>query len=302
MFRMTNPAAHLPEEDDPDARTPTWARRHLGMLVDLGDMGMVLARNLVRRVTAETEAAEAQAETGEAVASPGRGPVIDPALSFTRISRAVRLTIALEARMRREIEAGVFGPANDDGPAQQDFMTPDGQVDYEAISRQIAAHVDLGPIQRSQDYEIRRAVEETIEAASDDPDEVERLREELKERLEEDEGFEQRVRWPIGEAIALICQDLGIDPDWDRLKTRDWAIKEAAENQRGSPYSTAVLRPRLPREGPRSATERYREARGLPRLEGPPPLRAARKTPLPEGEGTNPRAEHGRVKDYGPSG
>ena len=62
-FRVTPPLApNLPEEDDEDA--PAWARRHLGMLVDLGDMGMVLARDLVRRVSAETQALEAAAEAG----------------------------------------------------------------------------------------------------------------------------------------------------------------------------------------------------------------------------------------------
>jgi len=280
MFRMTNPAPNLPEEDDDDA--PAWARRHLGMLVDLGDMGMVLARNLVRRVTAETEAAEAQEEA----APPQRGPAIDPALSFTRISRAVRLTIALEARMRREIEAGVFGPANDDGlkygaPGDDDDDPPaSGPLDYEAIKQRHAALFDHGAFKRRNDYDIRRAVDETIEASSDDPDEVERLRGELKERLEEDEVFEERVGWPIGEAIALICQDLGLDhPDWDRLKTRAWAIKEAAENRPGSPYSTAVLPPRWVREAPRTATEKYREARGLPRPDGTPPLWPARGPP-----------------------
>jgi len=108
---------------------------------------------------------------------------------------------------------------------------------------------------------------------------VERLKGELKERLEEDEVFEERARWPIGEAIALICQDLGLDPDWRRWETRGWAMKEAAENRRGSPYSTIILPPRLTNESPRTATERYREARGLPRLDGPAPLTAARGPP-----------------------
>ena len=276
---MSDPAPNLPEEDDDDA--PAWARRHLGMLVEIGDMGMVLARHLVRRVTAETEAAEAAAEAGEA--APQSGPVIDPALSFTRISRAVRLTIALEARMRREIEAGVFGPANDDrlgGDApKHEAPAASGPIDYEGVRQRFAAQFDHDKFKRYNDYDIRRAVDETIEAATDDPDEVERLRGELKERLEEDEVFEERARWPIGEAIALICQDLGLDPDWDRLKIRPWAIKETEENRRGSPYSTVVLPPRLPRELPRTATEQYREARGLPRPDGTPPLWAARGPP-----------------------
>jgi len=145
---MTDPAPNLPEEDDDDA--PAWARRHLGMLVEIGDMGMELARNLARRVAAETRAAEAQADaaaqdgSGEAPGAPaGRGMAIDPALSFTRISRALRLTISLEARMRREIEAGVFGVANDDTARGGDDAAR-GPIDYDAIRRQIA-----GPAARS---------------------------------------------------------------------------------------------------------------------------------------------------------
>jgi len=286
---MNNPAPNPPEEDSDDVRTPAWARRHVGMLVDIGDMGMVLARDLVRRVTAETEAAEAQAEavgSGEAQAAPpaGRGVAVDPALSFTRISRAVRLTIALEARMRREIEAGVFGPANDDARANDvdddatasDVSKP---IDYEEIKRRMAGLIDHGAIKRARDYDIRRAVDETIEAASDDPDEVERLREALKERLEEDEVFEERFQWPIGVTIALICQDLGLTPDWDHWETRDWARKEAVQSPYDSPYATFGRPARLPREHPRTPTERYREARGLPPLDRPPPIRAARGPP-----------------------
>ena len=286
MFRMTNPAPNPPEEDDDDA--PAWARRHLGMLVDLGDMGMVLARDLVRRVTAETQAAEAQAESqagaaaegsGEAAqgAPAGRGPAIDPALSFTRISRAVRLTIALEARMRREIEAGVFGPANDDGrrPGGDDTAAS-GPIDYEGIKRKHAPLVDA-IVHRECDYQTRRAVEETIEDACDDPDDVERLKEELKERLIEDEVFSNRATWPIGETIALICQDLGLDPDWGRWEARPWARKEAEESPLNSPYAT-VVRPTRPGLYPQSGTDQYRQARGLPPLDQPP-LRTARGPP-----------------------
>ena len=282
---MNNPAPNPPEEDSDDVRTPAWARRHVGMLVDIGDMGMVLARDLVRRVTAETEAAEAQAEavgSGEAQAAPpaGRGVAVDPALSFTRISRAVRLTIALEARMRREIEAGVFGPANDDGRAHNsdEGATAPKPIDYEAIRQRLAERIDFGAIKRANDYDIRRAVDETIEAATDDPDEVERLRGELTERLEEDEVFEERSGWPIGVTIALICQDLGLNPDWDRWEARDWARQEAVQSPYDSPYATFARPARLPREHPRTPTEQYREARGLPPLDQPP-LRTARGPP-----------------------
>ena len=239
-------------DDDPDAedlaaaeesRPPAWAAEQLEVIRELRDMGMSLARNLTRRVLAETEAAEAAAqaavEVGEPEPAPRRGAVIDPALSFSRLSRAVRLTLALEAQTHRAIEdaARRSAVANDDAPADDGAVWDDpiaGALDFHTIRRNLRRHRYA-----DQDHEIRRAVEETIEATSDDPDEVERLRGELKERLEDEEDvFEGRFTWPIGEAIALICQDLGIEPDWDRWETRPWAVKEIEESPKGSPYAS----------------------------------------------------------------
>ena len=265
------------------ARAPAWALEHLEVLRDLRDMGMQLARNLTRQVVAQSEARaaadEARAEAGEvACEPPRRAAPIDPALSFSRISRAVRLTLALEARTHRAIEdagraSAKAGAANDDEDDDRSVAS-DGSIDYAGISRQIQARVN-GP----EDYHVRRAVEETIEAAFDDPDDQERLKEELTERLEEDEAFSDRFTWPIGETIALICQDLGLEPDWDRWETRPWARQEAEESPPNSPYAT-IAQPPDPRC--RTGTQRYRHARGLPPLEAPPVLRpglAARGPP-----------------------
>jgi len=244
-------------DEDPDAegsvaretRAPAWAEEHLGVLRDLRDMGMTLARSLTRQVVAEAD----EAPGGEVAEAPRRGMPVDPALSFSRISRAVRLTLALEARVHQTIEGAVKDrPANDD--RSEDGAV--GPIDYAAIKRQLRP-----PIDGKADYEVRRAVEETIEADCDDPDHVERLKEDLAERLEEDEAFAYRGNWSIGEAVALICQDLGLTPDWDRWEKRGWARREAEESPPGSPYAT-VERP--PDPHCRSGTQMYREARGLP--------------------------------------
>lgn len=255
-----------PYDDEPDAEgsaadsapLPDWAKEHLEVLRDLREMGMQLARNLTRRVMAEAEAAEA----GDVEAAPGRGAApADPALSFSRISRAVRLTLALEARIHRQVEgAAKAGAANDDAPAA-------GAIDYEGIARRIRAKLRV-----MNDYEIRRAVEDTIEAAHDDFDDVERLKEELKERLDEDEVFEDRWNWPIGEAISLICQDLGLTPDWDRWENQGWAREEAEKSPPNSPYATVIQQPSPDKPKP-TGTDLYRQARGLPPLTEPPPLR-----------------------------
>ena len=178
--------------------------------------------------------------------------------------------------MRREVEAGVFGPANDDGRRRDDddHTAASGPIDYEGIKRKHAPLVDA-IVHRECDYQTRRAVEETIEDACDDPDDVERLKEELKERLIEDEVFSNRATWPIGETIALICQDLGLDPDWERWENRAWARQEAERSPPGSPYATVEQPNRVHYTG----TERYREARGLPPLEGSLTFKAARGPP-----------------------
>jgi len=275
-----------PDAEDPAAalRPPAWAAEQLEVIRELRDMGMTLARNLTRRVVAETEAAEAAAEAGEPEAAPRRGAVVDPALSFSRLSRAVRLTLALEAQTYRQIEdasarseararAANDDAPGDDAPTQDEFMTPDGQIDYLAIRRRLNPQ-----IHGETDFETRRAVEETIEASTCDPDEVERLKTELKERLETEDPedvFFNRTHWPIGEAIALICQDLGLDPDWDRWENRAWARDEAERSPPGSPYATIEQPDRVHYTG----TENYRLARGLPPLEGSLTFKAARGPP-----------------------
>jgi hypothetical protein len=267
-----------------ESRAPAWAREQLEVIRELRDMGMSLARNLTRRVLAETEAIEAAAEAGEPEPAPRRGAVVDPALSFSRISRAVRLTLALEAQTHRQIEDAAARrdararAANDDGLGDDDLPADArwedaiaGSLTFETVRRNLRRH-----FYADKDHEIRRAVEETIEATSDDPDEVERLRGELTERLEDEEDvFECRFTWPIGEAIALICQDLGIEPDWDRWETRPWAVKEAEESPKGSPYAT---RDRS-NEPFTTGTYWYRKARRLYPVDQLPPLRAARGPP-----------------------
>ena len=76
----------IPPEDSAAAR--------LAVLRELVEIGMVLARAM--RVQAEA-VIEAGAATTDAVSG-----VADLGLSFARISRAVRLTLALEARMEAE--------------------------------------------------------------------------------------------------------------------------------------------------------------------------------------------------------
>ena len=47
---------------------------------------------------------------------------------------------------------------------------------------------------------------------------------------------------PISELIALICQDLGLAPDWPQLAEEAWAKAEIASGAAGAPLAAAVAR------------------------------------------------------------
>jgi hypothetical protein len=75
------------------------------------------------------------------------------------------------------------------------------------------------------------------EAASLDQETVERLVCEAGERLEDDRIYHDLARRPLGEIVALICKDLGLEPDWDGLAGEYWAAAEIARPPPGSPYA-----------------------------------------------------------------
>ncbi|HEY4029720.1 MAG TPA: hypothetical protein VGM25_05210 [Caulobacteraceae bacterium] len=144
-----------------DLTTPEEARteRHLRLLAELAELGMTLARTVV-----------AQAEEG---AEPA------PELAFARIARAVRQTLALEAK-----------------------LAEGGQLRRE---RQAREH------KYRREAKVRRMVEHAIEANADDSD-IDDLLYDLNERLADldDTDFTHR---PLIEVVASICQDLGVTFD-----------------------------------------------------------------------------------------
>ncbi|MDR3512451.1 MAG: hypothetical protein P4L73_12515 [Caulobacteraceae bacterium] len=157
----------------------------MGALAELGEIGMALARDLRDRALERTAEAPALAAG-------------DVGLAFSRIARAVRLTLALEARIgegqaarAREAEAGA------------------------------AAEAECGKIDRMRRYihteVVRDVVEEAIEAEADEGD-AERLLADLYERLEDEDETADFGERPVGDLIDRIRHDLGLPPDphaWD---------------------------------------------------------------------------------------
>jgi hypothetical protein len=202
-----------PTLHDPDAPA-TWERalldNQLAMLGRLAEMGMELA-----------EAIKDQA-TPEALAQPNAAGAI--AMAFARVSRAVRMSLALQSRLI------------------QDFKNP-----HRPVSRsKTEADEDIAPgslrvvwvpeyIEQVQDC-VGRAAEDT----GLDAETVERLTVEAGERLEREDMAAIMAR-PFDEVVAMICADLGLNPD--RLPARRVAPKRPPLPQAGGlgrSYTTGV--------------------------------------------------------------
>jgi hypothetical protein len=189
------------------------AARRQRVLDELAEIGMDLAR------TTRRQAMDAAAPQ----------PAGDVALAFSRIARAVRQTVALEARL-------------DEDRHTRDRDTRH-RIEAEQERRRAVAQIRVAV--RKDD--IRDAVEQAIETEARERGrevDVERLLADLDERLEDAEDDADFTGRPIGELIARICQDLGVTADpslcWD---DEDWVAPEAGAVQPRLCENSAILRP-----------------------------------------------------------
>jgi hypothetical protein len=133
------------------------------------------------------------------------GPVVvegDLAMAYNRVARAVRQTIMLQSRLIQELK----------------------DRETAAASRKAQARASAARL-------IRGAIEDD---RANDAERAERLSREAAERLRL-EDFSDLITRPFAEAVAQICRDLGLSPDWLAL-AEDCADAEAALS--GKPGAT----------------------------------------------------------------
>jgi hypothetical protein len=145
---------------------PYIAERQGQVLAELAELGLGIARRLAARAEAAESDADAQAL----------------ALAFHRVSRSVRLTLALEVRLQRERLQGAREARKETARAAQ---TRKEQVRH-ALGRAMSAETEA--------------------------DETERLWDVLEERLDEAGLYEDFVAGPVEACIARIRADLGLPP------------------------------------------------------------------------------------------
>ena len=191
--------------DEAAARTG----RHLRMLEELAGIGMRLARDVERRALAEEPRRDALPDPALVHSATADGARADFGLMFARIARAVRQTVALEARLAADAEARAT-------------------VGAAALANRAAAEQKRS---RQLKDRVRRLAEAAISAEAEGH-EAENLRYDLEERLE-DPSIEAELGWrPIGVIFAGICRDLGIAADLSRFTDAELGFDTAAMGAR----------------------------------------------------------------------
>jgi hypothetical protein len=170
--------------------------QRLAMLTRLAEMGMQIAEAATRRAV--------EAMEGE----PTAGDKRDPTLAYARAARAVRMCIALQARLLGDL------PGLEQG---------------EKRARYERTH--------ARKTRILSLVDQAIEAGLQDEDEIEALSDQAREQIMDADEYSALMTLPLAEALARICRDLDVSPDWQAWGGIGEGPMEQAVT--GDPFSSA---------------------------------------------------------------
>jgi hypothetical protein len=194
---MSAPAAFATEPESPPA--------------DLGDPPP--CASLDRQIALLDRLAEAGMEMIEALVAQakGSGPKVvegDVALAFGRAARAVRLAVLLQAELAR----GGEDPA--DAARQAEAQDRKAKVDSVVRIVKRVARDHCG----QEGFALGAYAGEA------------------SERLDNDDIYGLVATRPVGELVAMICEDLGLQPNWEHLAAEAWAQAEIESRAKGSPF------------------------------------------------------------------
>jgi hypothetical protein len=161
------------------------AERQLKLLAEMAEFGMGLIRDL---------------KAGEA----------DTAEAFVRLSRAVRLTFALETKTHQELR----------------ILTGEIIAVREAVEAKAAENERFLKEQavRRNKSEIRRHVLAVAESESESLEDYNAAWNRLEEKLDPEGLYHSIGEWQTRYAVERLCEDLGLHPDWDRWTGDGWAL------------------------------------------------------------------------------
>lgn len=186
------------------------AERRLALLEELAEIGMEIARAL---------------KPGNKVDQPPQ--TADPAEAFARVSRAVRLTLALEAKTEAELADLKAGVVRERETTAAQFTERRNAYIEDASERVLVV----------------------VDAEARDKAEHDNLFEALTERLELDEAYFDCARRPLRETVERLCRDLELSPDWSLWEGDGWSLDAPPVRPRFSPFCRPSRKPLLDENG-----------------------------------------------------
>ena len=183
-----------PEPQDDEAPDPSVLRieRRMGLLQEAQEIIMQSLRAV---------------EPGGAIAETGLAKGKDPADAIAILTRALRLTVALEDKIDTrlsDLKAGIVREKKEERRLEAEW-------------RKFAAAQDA----QEREEKVRDLVMEAADREIGDLEAYNELYEALEERLCIDEGYNDLLERPVGETVERLCKDLKLNFDqrlWDGEK------------------------------------------------------------------------------------
>ena len=202
-------------EVDPTPAVTARPDRHMRLLERLADKGMELT---------------------EAIAPDGTP---DSAETFAKLSRAVRLTITLEAKIDTALAARLAGEI-------PDIETPRGRARAANDDATDRADVDPYPeLKTGKTARVRELLVDVIDREISDIDEWDDAVDALDERLVFDITYRDLNDAPLREIVERLCADLELKPDWSLWTGDGWTPHPPLRNPRPSLFPGPARRPAL---------------------------------------------------------
>jgi hypothetical protein len=246
---LEHPASGEPRDPDPRiARAERW----ICMLAWLVDLAVWLTGGLAHQTAPGIREPK---WSGPWIAFPAR---FDPSVVYERLCRAVRLAIALQLKIEAEIRALRAGKL-------PNWAAPSPKTVLEPVRLSDKYKDDESDDLETEREAPEREAPERAEAAErpEAPEAPENLDSELDERFRENDRFYKLLDGPLKDAVAAICADLGLKPDWSQWTedgfpppqgddVRTWSVFVAPDaGEVASPPASdipdPVWRPRWPR-------------------------------------------------------
>jgi hypothetical protein len=218
--------------DTPDSAV-LGAEWRMRLLEEMAEVCMDLGRIVHRQAKAAAEPAEPAAiESAEVPASraaPASPFTTDPSDAIARISRALRLTLALHARTEEQLRALHAGIAAE---CEARRVVADRRAADEAAKRS----------RRRRDT-VEGLVIEAAEREVEDEEALWDVMRALEERLDEDGAYQDLEAAPLREIVERLCADLELTPDWSRWEGEGWGPDSPFSRSRFSPWARPSRRP-----------------------------------------------------------